>query len=487
MNRTTIEGLLRSLTVAAVAASLLLQRATAEEPARTAKESEVSHARGFSREIRRAAEGVTQSVVLVETLRGPRETPQWRNLSHHGGRPDGQSSSPPFEPSSAPRDERGSGVIIDGSGVVLTCHHVVARADVVFVTLPDGRRYEPLEIRSDPDRDVAVLLLPVDSDLPVANLGDSDEVQMGDWVVSVGNPYGLERSVSVGTVAASRRNTPLNSVPLIQSDASSNPGSSGGALANLRGDVIGMLSGSIGVDDGFQGVGLAIPIKEAQQAADYLMKEGSREHFDLGCDLQPISPLQASHLNLPKAGGFYVLYVGEGTPASEAGLRVGDFITRVDGQPIDAGSPPRQVVEGVLRGQSRQLTVYRQGRHEDLRVPMNSPPTASDAKRLERRGRASLQGFCELLGMSVGPLTPGTARLLGYPPTTTGALITEVELRGVAYKDGIAAGMLVVRVNDHDIENPDDFHRTTKDLPPEKPVLMLIASPDRRYLTVLEL
>lgn len=466
---------------------LLSHHTRAEEANSQHDNSKVSHAKELSQEFRSAAELVSPSVVLVETLRGPRETPQWRLHEQRQRNQDIRQthSSPEFPYVSG--DERGSGIIIDRSGVILTCNHVVAGADVIFVTLPDGRRFEPVEVLSDSGRDVAVLRIEADAELPVASLGNSDALQLGDWVVSVGNPYGLERSVSTGTVAATERHTPLNSTPLIQSDASSNPGSSGGALANLQGEVVGMLAGSIGVDDGFQGIGLAIPIKAAKQAADKLMQQGAPEGAYMGCDLQPISPAMARQLELPKSGGLYVMYVADNTPAANAKLQVGDLITHFDDQPIDEQSPLRQVVDEPAPGEPHRMTVFRDGHAEDVSIVMDHRPEGQHPSRHVQQAHQHEppQEYCKRFGLCVDELHPDTAELLGYQPDTTGVLITNVEIAGVAYKDGIAAGMIVLRLNDHMIRNMDDFLRVTKELPPNRPVLMLIASPERRYLAVL--
>ena len=476
-----------SLASAVLAIAVFSQSASAEAPDSQHGTSKVSHAKELSQEFRNAAVKVSPSVVLVETLRGPRETPQWRILRQRRGPQANQPRHASQESPYSPSDERGSGIIIDRSGVILTCNHVIAEADVIFVTLPDGRRYEPVEVFSDPDRDVAVLRIEPDSELPAASLGNSEALQLGDWVVSVGNPYGLERSVSTGTVAATERNTPLNSTPLIQSDASSNPGSSGGALANLQGEVVGMLAGSIGVDDGFQGVGLAIPIKAAKRAAEKLMQKGATDGAYLGCDLQPIAPSLARELELPKSGGLYVMYVADNTPAANAKLQVGDLITHFDNEPIDEQYPLRQVVDETVPGEPHRMTVFRDGLTEEVSVVMDNPPIG---QRLPKRVQGihqhePPQEFCKRFGLCVDELHPDTAELLGYQPDSTGVLITNVEIAEVAYKDGIAAGMIVLRINGHSIRNLDDFLRVTKELPPNKPVLMLIESPDRRYLSVL--
>lgn len=487
MNYQTTNVLHTLIVPGLLAAVLLSHNVRAEDAHGQHGTSKVSHAKELSQEFRIAAQKVSPSVVLVETLRGPRETLQWRMLRQQRASRANQPPHASQKPPHTSRDERGSGIIVDPSGVILTCNHVVAGADVIFVTLPDGRRFEPVQVFSDPDRDVAVLRIETDSELPAASLGNSDALQLGDWVVSVGNPYGLERSVSTGTVAATERNTPLNSTPLIQSDASSNPGSSGGALANLQGEIVGMLAGSIGVDDGFQGVGLAIPIKAAKQAAEKLMQKGATDGAYLGCDLQPIGPALARELELPKSGGLYVMYVADNTPAANAKLQVGDLITHFDDEPIDEQSPLRQVVDEPAPGEPHRMTVFRDGHTEEVSVVMDHRPNGQRPTKLIQRDHqhAPPQEFCERFGLGVVELHSESVQQLGYQPDATGVLITNVEIAGIAYKDGIAAGMIVLRINDHAIRNMDDFLRVTKELPPNKPVLTLIESPERRYLTVL--
>lgn len=483
--RTT--GFFAWLIATTFAATLFPRFANGEEAHRDDVDPKRSYAKELSQEFRHAAKQVAPSVVLVETLRGPRETPQWRLLEERRKYQQSGKRAPSPEFSPKPRDERGSGIIIDSSGVILTCHHVVAGADVIFVTLADGRRFEPVEVLLDSDRDISVLRIDVDEELPVANLGNSDGLEFGDWVVSIGNPYGLERSISTGTVAATDRITPMSSTPLIQSDASSNPGSSGGALVNLEGEVVGVLAGSIGVDDGFQGVGLAIPINTAKQLADSLLRKGTPERAYLGCDLQPISPILARQLELPKSGGLYVMYVAENTPAAKAKLRVGDLITHFDDESIDDQSPLRQVVEETAPGEPHRMTVFRKGHAEDVIIVMDHQPGRQVSSTGVQRDHKHdpPQEFCKRFGLCVDELTPDTAQQLGYESNTIGALITNVEIGKAAYKDGIAAGMVVLRVNDHEIRSKDDLVQVTKGLAYDKPVLMLIVSPDRRYLTVL--
>ncbi|WP_197524983.1 trypsin-like peptidase domain-containing protein [Botrimarina hoheduenensis] len=472
---------------AALVATTIAHLATATETQRQAADREPSHAKELSQEFRAAAQRVMPSVVLIESLRGPRATPQWRRLQQRRNRHLTRSEVLTEDDPSNPRDERGSGIIIDGSGVILTCHHVVAGADVIFVTLSDGRRFEPIDVRSEPDRDLAILRINTDGQLPAARLGDSDGLQLGDWVVSVGNPYGLERSISTGTVSATDRDTSLSPAPLIQSDASSNPGSSGGALANLEGEVVGVLAGSLGVDAGFQGVSLAVPINGARQVAEELSKRGTRVHGYLGCDLQPLSPRTSQKLELPREGGLYVLYVAEETPAARAKLLVGDLITHFDGEPIDEQHPFKKIFDDVEPGEAHRLLVFREGRTRHISITIDRRPGANSLTppHPPEHKHVPSQPFCKRFGLCVDALLPEVASQLGYDADATGALIAGVETGGAAYKDGIAAGMLVLRVNEHEIRTSADFARVTSMVPPEKPVLMLIKSPDKRYLTIL--
>lgn len=471
----------------ALVATMPSQSAKAEEHQRQIIAPKHSHGKELSREFRDAARHVVPSVVLIESLRGPRETPQWRlHKERLGHLATGKHLAIPAI-TLKPRDERGSGIIIDSSGIILTCHHVVAGADVIFITLPDGRRFEPLDVRSDPEGDLAVLRIDTGEKLSVASLGDSDDLELGDWVVSVGNPYGLERSVSIGTVSATDRVTSMSPTPLIQSDASSNPGSSGGALANLQGEIIGVLAGSIGVDEGFQGVGLAVPINAAKQVADELLRTGTPERGYFGCDLQPIPPTLARQLELPEMGGLYVMYVAENTPASKANLMVGDLITHCDGEAIDSKSLQRHVGEQALPDVQHSMTVFRNGKAENVSFVMGRRPKG-EAARTGHSGdhdHHPPQAFCKRFGLCVEELIPDTSQKLGYEVNAMGVLITDVEIGGIAYKDGVAAGMIVLRVNDHDILTKEDFAHVTNGLARDKPVLMLIESPDRRYLTVL--
>ncbi|QDV73753.1 putative periplasmic serine endoprotease DegP-like precursor [Botrimarina mediterranea] len=464
--------------------------AYAAELNQTAEKKDETPAQKLSTEFREAAERATPGLVTIYTMRGPHETPEWRSMEARGGtHPSTQKTSGPAAyPDAGSPDEQGSGIIVDSQGLILTCHHVVAAADVVFVVLPDGRRFEPVEVYSDPEADLALLRIEGAGELSAVRLGNSDELEVGDWVVSLGNPYELKRSVSAGIVSAMDRWVPGIPHPMIQNDTATNPGSSGGALLNLDGEVIGIITGAFGSREEFQGIGLAIPVNLVTDFIGSRNNERPPMQAYLGCQTQKLSPEVAKQLELPVAGGLYVKDVEEGSPASKAGLSEGDIITHFDGQPIDEGFRPEQLHDEPKPEEKHAFSVVRGGRSIAMVVKMTGyPHERMDTQALAAEHAVTpCEYFDQALGMGLTTLTQDVARELRIPIDQKGTLITEVAVASPAYKEGLAAGMVVVRYNEHATVDPKLYETAASSAPADRPVLMLVRSSKGNHLVVFD-
>lgn len=292
---------------------------------------------------------------------------------------------------SQPYEERlqgqGSGFIIDGRGIILTNAHVVSGADQVTVTLRDGRTFAGEVQGSDELTDLAVVKISADGDaLPVAALGNSDQVQVGDWAIAVGNPLGLDNTVTLGIVSTLNRSSALVGIPdkrldFIQTDAAINPGNSGGPLLNDRGEVIGI---NTAIRANANGIGFAIPINTAKEIATKLAQGERIVHPYMGVQIATLTPTLARQNNespnsttrLPEVSGVLVVGVVPGSPAAEAGLRRGDVITAVDGESVTAADQLQNRVDQTTVGQQLRLTVYRGDRTQQVSVRTAELPTS---------------------------------------------------------------------------------------------------------------
>lgn len=265
----------------------------------------------------------------------------------------------------------GSGVIVSGDGYILTNHHVIDGAEEITVELTDQRSFSARLVGSDPPSDLAVLKVE-QNNLPVLNMGDSDRARVGDVVLAIGNPLGLEQTVTAGIVSAKGRSTGLSDgsfEDFIQTDAPINQGNSGGALINAAsGDLIGINSQILSPTGGNIGIGFAIPVNMARNVMDQLISSGEVRRGSLGVTIQPLTPEAIEKLGLPNARGALVNSVVSGGPAERAGLRGGDVITGFNGTGITDPNALRNAVARTAPGSDVTLTVWRNGREEQLRV-----------------------------------------------------------------------------------------------------------------------
>ncbi len=343
-----------------------------------------NHAKSLSRAFRHAAEASIPSVVTVttkihvgdvggedaKTEGNPFEgTPFEEFFREFHGRGGGRVV--PFETGGV-----GSGVIVDKSGIILTNNHVLEGADEVKIRLSDGREFEAKDIRRDVRTDLAVLKIEGAGSLPAAKLGNSDELEIGDWVIAVGNPFELEHTVSAGIISGKGRQlSAAQRTMFLQTDAAINPGNSGGPLVNLDGEVVGINTAIASRSGGNQGIGFAIPSNLAKWVMAQLIEHGNVRRAYLGVGIEAITPQNAAEIGVRPGQGVIVSAVFPDTPAAEAGLQKGDVVTHFAGSPVSSPANLQRIVERSPMNSRQQLTILRNGRESRVEVEVKPLPT----------------------------------------------------------------------------------------------------------------
>lgn len=371
---------------------------------------------------------------------------------------------------------KGSGFLISPDGVVMTNSHVVRDAEEVIVRLSDGREFTATDIRTDDQSDVAIVRIDVDEKLPFLALGDDADMEIGDWVLAFGSPFGLHRTVTQGIISAKSRglrNADM-SHEFLQTDAAINPGNSGGPLVNLGGEVIGINTAISTASGGYDGVGFAIPVTAARWVADQLVKTGSVERAYLGIHMQPIDSELANHLNLRVPRGTVVTNVIEGSPADKGGFEVGDVLLAVDGKTITNSRQLISIVERLRVGESYTVRVLRDDQEVDLNIAVATRPEDLTAtlKPDEAPAESDAAADFNILGLTAQNVTADMAKQLGIP--ASGVVITSVQPESGAAKAGLEPGMLISRVGNLDIKTVDDLERAAQLVKDHDKVLVLV-------------
>lgn len=380
----------------------------------------------------------------------------------------------------------GSGVIIDQSGIVLTNAHVVDGGGKLAVQLRDGREFESSAVKTDRESDLAVVMLKGARDLPVARLGDSDRLQIGDWVLAVGNPFGLSDTVTAGIISATGRGLGDNDGEFLQTDAPINPGNSGGPLVNLNGNVVGIDTAISTTSGGNQGVGFAIPANFAKWVSGQLIAHGKVERAYLGVGIQKITSELASQLGL-KADqhGVVVTKVFPNTPGSTAGLKTGDVIMKFAGQPVTSPRKFKEMIEESKMASTQTVEVFRDQKPLSLTVALQAMPSefGQTAESFEEGGQSPGSAFSDL-GIHVAPLTSEEAAHLGLTQEQ-GVLITSVDSGSVAAQAGLTDGMVISQVGHTPVKTVEEFRAALEKQSLKKGVLFLVNSKEGSMFVVL--
>ncbi len=346
----------------------------------------------------------------------------------------------------------GSGFIINSNGYIVTNNHVVQDATDIKVKGDDGREFSAKVVGRDPRTDLALIKVEA-TGLPVIPLGDSSELQVGEQVMAIGNPFGLERTVTTGIVSAVGRvigQGPYDD--FIQTDASINPGNSGGPLLNSRGQAVGINAAIFSQSGGSVGIGFAIPINQAKAAVTQLAQSGKVTRGWLGVTIQPLTPELARGFKVPEAGGALVADVQAGSPAATAGLRAGDVITLYDGHKLSRPGDLSRLVADTPVGRQVSLSIIREGKPSSLSVKV------AELQDPVRQAAAGSPDKRSSFGLTVEPVTPSVAHELGLT-AARGVVVRDVQDGSPASDAGIQPGDVIAEVDHHPIRDLTDMRR----------------------------
>lgn len=361
----------------------------------------------------------------------------------------------------------GSGMIMDAKGHILTNNHVVAGANEIQVLLANGQRYPAKLVGTDPKTDLAVIQIKADEKLPYVTFGDSDEMNVGNWVVAIGAPQGLDQTVTQGIISAKHRRgilDPSSYQDYLQTDAAINPGNSGGPLLNLQGKVVGVNAAIVSESGGFEGIGFAIPSNMAVHIADALIKNGKVERGWLGVSIRNLTPDLQKSMELDVSKGALIAEVVKGGPADAAGLQINDVVTAYQGKEIpDALSLQNQVANTSI-GQEITLTVIRKGKSRDLKVKIG------DLQDAVKKLAASLN---KRLGVVVRPVTEKETQEYGLHGSK-GTAIKSLQTDGLLGKAGFEVNDIILAVNGQPVSDVQGFVNLVESLKPHRWVQFLV-------------
>ncbi|KUJ95069.1 MAG: Protease Do [Desulfonauticus sp. 38_4375] len=418
------------------------------------------------------------NIGTVKVVKGPNLRGLFKNFPHRGT---------PFEDFfdqfekffgqelNKPRKQKslGSGFIISPDGYIVTNNHVIEGADEITVTFQgkDGEKNYPAKVvGTDPETDLALLKIDA-SNLPVLRFGNSDKLKVGQWVIAIGNPFGLDHTVTAGIVSAKGR--VIGSGPydnFIQTDASINPGNSGGPLLNMDGEVIGINTAIIASG---QGIGFAIPSNLAKRVIAQLKEHKKVQRGWLGVTIQDIDENMAKALGLPKSKGALVDSVTPGDPADKAGIKAGDVIIAVEGEEVKDTNDLTRRIGSLLPGTKVKISVWRKGKIKEFRVVLGE----RNLSKLDSKTPQGEEYALADLGFSLQPLTAREAKALGLD-NTTGLIITAVEDGSLAARSDLRPGDVILEANGQEVKSVKEFEKIFQEDAKPKKVLMLLLKRD---------
>ena len=373
----------------------------------------------------------------------------------------------------------GSGVIVDAQGHIITNNHVVGDANEVEVRLSDRTKFIAQVIGKDPDTDLAMLKITTDRILPRAQFGDSATVKVGQWVLAVGNPFGLDRTVTLGVVSGiGRDNMNLSRYEnFIQTDASINPGNSGGPLFNMRGEIVGINTAIINFA---QGIGFAIPSNMAKQVMQQLLTRGKVVRAWLGVGIQPVTADLATKFSVNENEGVLVNEVFENDPAFRGGIKPGDIITKVDGKTVDTPNMLSRLIAGLEPGMAASIEVVRDGKRQLLSIPLSERRENTTTVASIPSSRSELK-----FGIDVQDLSPELAEKFKLKDAK-GVLISKVDQGSIAQVEGLREGDLIKEVNRTDVGSVSEFSSAVAKAKRGETILLRVQRENRAFYVVLK-
>lgn len=426
----------------------------------------LSQAEGLSRAFRNVAEAIRPSVVSIST-RQINARSSYRDFFGMPSQPEAASGM-------------GSGVIVRPDGYILTNNHVIEGADELNVELADGRKARGEIVGTDPQTDLAVIKIDLPS-LMAAPIGNSDEIQVGDWVVAIGSPFGLDQTVTSGIISGKNRRQGIiadgNGLEdFLQTDAAINPGNSGGPLVNLRGELIGINTAILSRSGASAGIGFAIPVSIAEPVLASIVETGEVRRGFLGAQVVDVTPATAEAYDLKVNRGALIGGVLEGNPAARAGLQPGDVVTKIDGKPCRGGSQLVNTVAVRRPGTSVELEVNRDGEILQLTVSLQERTDAAMA--LFRSG--------EIFGAIVVPVTPESARKYGYRGLSSGLIVTEIQQGSMADQADLKVGDVIEGAAGIELDSVDQLREiVSKAKQIGQPIRIVVRRGNSRMLLML--
>jgi serine protease Do len=384
----------------------------------------------------------------------------------------------------------GSGFVIDASGIIVTNNHVIGDADEITVIFTDGRKLKAEIVGKDPKVDLAVLRVKSDKPLKAVKFGDSDQARIGDWVMAIGNPFGLGGSVSAGIVSARNRDISDQSYgQYIQTDAAINKGNSGGPLFNMDGDVIGINTAILSPSGGSIGIGFAVPSDMARPIVDQLLAYGETRRGWLGVRIQPVDDNIAESLGLGESRGALIAGVDDKGPSKPAGIVAGDVIIRFDGRDIKESRDLPRIVGQTAVGKEVDVVVIREGKEKSLRVTLGR---LEDGEKLAQQGNGAPTPEAPVvkkaLGLELSSMTDEVLKRYSIKETVKGVVVTKVDPDSAASEKRIAAGDVITEVQQEAVQTPDALVKRIAALEKEgkKSALFLVSSAqgDMRFVAL---
>ncbi|MBF0414339.1 MAG: DegQ family serine endoprotease [Magnetococcales bacterium] len=376
----------------------------------------------------------------------------------------------------------GSGFVIDPEGFILTNHHVVDGSDKITVRFPDEREFPAKIIGSDSKTDLALIRIETGEKLPVVTLGDSNASEVGAWVMAIGNPFGLDATVTVGIISAKGRI--IGSGPyddFIQTDAAINPGNSGGPLFDMQGKVVGINTAIFSRSGGNMGIGFAIPINLAKSVVNQLKANGHVTRGWLGIGIQTVTPELAQALGLKDPKGALITHVMPGGPGEKAGLKTGDVILKFDGREISRMRELPTMVAATEVGKKANLDVLRDGKHIKMSATTGEMPHEEEADQTKTNSKAD----SDRLGMQVEPINDRNRQRLGLDPEQSGVIVASLSPNGAALEAGVQRNDVLVELNRMKIDSIASYEKALEATRDKSTVLVrLIRNGDPLFIAI---